>query len=285
MASPTRMRRRCGSRQYRCASRKPESGSPPNTPSWRPYTPPTDGSSKGAVRWLSQSPFPGRTCWLRKTTTSPRVSSIARFQLRGPAGSAISTKRARANWLTMWRVPSVEPESAQTISSGVRPWPMMRCKTVPKARPGLSVGMTIETEKPPSPITACNERRKPFQPAWLGEPHSDVVKIGGRRAITRADAEDLNPALRPRRRPREADAHIEVHEVRLDGRGGGGRPSQLGAARIEHDCDDRPLVHARGARHLDWRADPGVGIRTVDDDLASFRNGRRGRGGQGGAGR
>src|SRR2546430_10399164 len=101
----------------------------------------------------------------------------------------------------MWRVPSVEPESAQTISSGVRPWPMMRCKTVPKARPGLSVGMTIETEKPPSPITACNERRKPFRPGWLGEPHIDVVKIGGRRAITRADAEDLDPALRPRRRP------------------------------------------------------------------------------------
>src|SRR2546430_2584061 len=244
------MRRRCGSRQYRCASRKPESGSPPNTPSWRPYTPPTDGSSKGAVRWLSQSPFPGKTCWLRKTTTSPRASSIARFQLRGPGGSAISTKRPRANWLTMCRVPSVEPESAQTISSGVRPWPMIRCKTVPKARPGLSVGITTEIETPPSPITPCNEPREPFRPAWLGEPHIDVVKIRGRRAITRADAEDLDPPLRPGCPPREADADVEVSEFRLDGRGGGGRPSPPGPTRIQHDGHDRPLCVARRGRYL-----------------------------------
>src|SRR6266705_967385 len=123
-----------------------------------------------------------------------------------------SPKRARANWLTMCRVPSVEPESAQMISSGVRPWPMIRCKTVPKARPAWSVGMMTETEKPTSPITACNEAREAVRPAWLGEPHIDVVKIGGRRAITRADAEDLDPSLRPGSRPGEADAHVEVSE-------------------------------------------------------------------------
>src|SRR6202022_1186246 len=147
------MRRRCASAQYRWASRKPDTGSPSMDTCWRPYTPPTDTSSNGAVRWLSQSPFPGSASWARNTTTSPRASTIARFQLLGPAGSATSTKRARGNWLTICRVPSVEPESAQTISSGVRPWPMIRCRTVPKARPALRVGITIEIESGAPPIS------------------------------------------------------------------------------------------------------------------------------------
>src|SRR2546423_1468129 len=52
---------------------------------------------------------------------------------------------------------AVEPESAHTISSGVRPWPIIRCKTVPKARPALRVGMTIEMEEGTSATSKCNE--------------------------------------------------------------------------------------------------------------------------------
>jgi hypothetical protein len=53
----------------------------------------------------------------------------------------------------MCRVPSVDPASAQTISIGWRPWPMMRCSTVPKARPAFIVGMTIDTGTGAAPIT------------------------------------------------------------------------------------------------------------------------------------
>ncbi len=65
------------------------------------------------------------------------------------------------NWLTMCRVPSVEPESAHTISSGVHPWPMIRCRTVPKARPALRVGITIEIEEGTPAIIQCNEDLPP----------------------------------------------------------------------------------------------------------------------------
>src|SRR5437867_10285522 len=172
---------------------------------------------KGAVKCVSQSPFPGTASCARNTTTSPRAASIARFQLLGPGGSVISTQRASGNWLTMWRVPSVDPRSAQTISTGTWPWPMIRCRMVPKARPALRVGMTIEIESAGSPITRCNGRSGPFRPPVLGESHTDEVITRGCYPITWADAEDLQLPLLSRHRAGEVDADIEVPEVRFHG--------------------------------------------------------------------
>src|SRR5207249_6344139 len=199
---------------------------------------------KGAVRCVSQSPFPGTASCARNTTTSPRATSIARFQLLGPGGSAISTKRVSGNWLTMCRVPSVDPISAHTISSGTWPWPMIRCRTVPKARPAFRVGMTIEIESAASPITRCNGRSAAFQPRALGEPHTDEVVTRGCRPITWADPEDLELALLSGYRAGEADGDVEVPELGFSGRGRGGRPADLGAARIEHHGDHGALVDA-----------------------------------------
>src|SRR5256886_14077138 len=210
---------------------------------------------KGAVRCVSQSPFPRTASCARKTTTSPRAASIARFQLLGPAGSAISTNRASGNWLTIWRVPSVDPRSAHTISSGAWPWPMIRCRTVPKARPAFRVGMTIEIESAASPITRCNGRSAAFQPRALGEPHTDEVVTRGCRPITWADPEDLELALLSGHRAGEADGDVEVPELGFSRRGRGGGPAELGAARIEPHGDHAALVYPGRPGHLHPRAD------------------------------
>src|SRR5438874_3832495 len=232
----------------------------------------------GAVRCVSQSPFPGTASCARNTTTSLRAASMARFQVLGPGGSAISTKRASGNWLTMWRVPSVDPSSAQTISSSAWPWPMIRCKMVPKARPAFRVGMTIEIDSAGSPITRCNGRSGPFQPPALGEPHTDEVVTRGCRAITWADPEDLELPFLSRHGAGEADADIEVPEVGFDGRRGRGCSAQLGAAGIEDYGNHRALVDAGRPRHVYWRAYGGTPVRAVDDDLEVVPDG----GGRGG---
>src|SRR5438552_2770273 len=109
----------------------------------------------------------------------------------------------------MCRVPSVEPRSAHTISRGTWPWPMIRCRMVPKARPALRVGMTIEIESPGSPITRCNGRSGPCRPPALGESHTDEVITRGSRPITWADPEDLELPLLSRHRAGTVDADTE----------------------------------------------------------------------------
>src|SRR5438128_11164355 len=103
----------------------------------------------------------------------------------------------------MGRVPSVEPRSAHTISRGTWPWPMIRCRMVPKARPALRVGMTIEIESAGSPITRCNGRSGPFRPPVLGESHTDEVITRGSGHITWANAVDLAVPLLSRHGARE----------------------------------------------------------------------------------
>src|SRR6059058_3243575 len=178
----------------------------------------------------------------------------------------------------MCRVPSVEPRSAHTISRGSCPWPMIRCRMVPKARPALRVGMTIEIESAGSPITRCNGRSGPFQPRALGEPHTDEVVTRGCRAITWADPEDLELPLLSRYGAGEADADIGVSEVGFDGRRGRGRSAQLGTAGIEDYGDHRALVDAGRPRHVYWRTYGGTPVRAVDDDLEVVPDG----GGRGG---
>src|SRR5439155_12679028 len=182
----------------------------------------------------------------------------------------------------MCRVPSVEPRSAHTISRGTWAWPMIRCRMVPKARPALRVGMTIEIESAGSPITRCNGRSGPFRPPVLGESHTDEVITRGCYPITWADPEDLELPLLSRHGAGEVDADIKVPEFRFHGGGGRGRSAELCAAGIEHHGNHRPLVHAGRAGHLDRRADGRPAVRAVDDDLEVVRD-RGGRGvGQGG---
>src|ERR1700737_2629231 len=103
----------------------------------------------------------------------------------------------------MCLVPSVEPRSAQTTSSGSCPCPMIRCSTVPKARPAFRVGMTIEVESPASPIWACNGRWRRFRPRRLGEPDSDEVEV-----LLSCGVHHLDLPPRSRDGAGEADAHV-----------------------------------------------------------------------------
>src|SRR5438128_1597312 len=96
-------------------------GSLPTAASCRPYAAPTDGSSNPAARCFSQSPSAGTESWLRKTTSSPRACTQARFEAAASVvGETVSpySMTITGGWAASDKITGVPNHLILTITSG-----------------------------------------------------------------------------------------------------------------------------------------------------------------------